>query len=87
MDWWISLSWALTAFVFICYFHIFRLWTGRRVAIGGLSWALTALVFIIVRDGIPSDADYNSTRVGVVVVVVVVVVVMTFLQWDNLRTL
>ena len=30
---------------------------------------------IIVRDGILSVADYNSTRVGVVVVVVVVVVV------------
>ena len=42
---------------------------------------------IFVRDGIPSDADYNSTRVGVVVVVVVVVVVNTFLQWDNFRTL
>ena len=32
----------------------------------------------IVRDGIPSDADYNSTRVGVVVIVVVVVVVRIF---------
>jgi len=29
-----------------------------------------------VRDGIHSDADYNSTRVGVFVVVVVVVVVV-----------
>ena len=29
---------------------------------------------IFVRDGIHSDADYNSTRVGVVVIVVVVVV-------------
>merc|ERR1719431_2074547 len=28
--------------------------------------------YVFVRDGIPSDADYNSTRVGVVVVVVVV---------------
>ena len=33
---------------------------------------------IFVRDGIHSDADYNSTRVGVVVVVVVVVVVRIF---------
>ena len=32
-------------------------------------------ISIFVRDGIPSDADCNSTRVGVVVVVVVVVVV------------
>ena len=32
------------------------------------------LSLIFVRDGIHSDADYNSTRVGVVVVVVVVVV-------------
>ena len=32
----------------------------------------------IVRDGILSVADYNSTRVGVVVVVVVVVVVTLF---------
>ena len=31
-----------------------------------------------VRGGIHSDADYNSTRVGVVVVVVVVVVVYFF---------
>ena len=33
--------------------------------------------FIFVRDGIHSDADYNSTRVGVVVVVVVVVRIFT----------
>ncbi len=33
---------------------------------------------IIVRDGIPSVADYNSTLMGVVVVVVVVVVVAIF---------
>ncbi len=32
----------------------------------------------IVRDGIPSVADYNSTLMGVVVVVVVVVVVAIF---------
>jgi len=31
-----------------------------------------------VRDGIHSDADYNSTLMGVVVVVVVVVVVNLF---------
>ena len=37
-----------------------------------------AVVVIFVRDGIHSDADYNSTRVGVVVVVVVVVVVAIF---------
>ena len=33
---------------------------------------------VFFREGIPSDADYNSTRVGVVVVVVVVVVVRIF---------
>ena len=38
------------------------MWVGRR--------------YVFVRDGIPSDADYNSTRVGVVVVVLVVVVVV-----------
>ncbi len=31
-------------------------------------------VVVVVRDGIHSDADYNSTLIGVVVVVVVVVV-------------
>ena len=31
---------------------------------------------IFVRDGIHSDADYNSSRVGVGVVIVVVVVVV-----------
>ena len=31
---------------------------------------------VFVRDGIHSDADYNSSRVGVVVVVVIVVVVV-----------
>ena len=35
---------------------------------------VVAVVGVFVRDGIHSDADYNSTRVGVVVVVVVVVV-------------
>ena len=30
-----------------------------------------------------SDADYNSSRVGVVVVVVVVVVVLDFKKMDN----
>ena len=36
------------------------------------------VVFVLfVRDGIHSDADYNSTRVGVVVVVVVVVRIFT----------
>ena len=32
--------------------------------------------YIFVRDGIPSDVDYDSTRMGVVVVFVVVVVVV-----------
>ena len=39
---------------------------------------LKNVILIFVRDGIHSDADYNSTRVGVVVVVVVVVVVRIF---------
>ena len=34
------------------------------------------LSLFFVRDGIHSDADYNSSRVGVGVVVVVVVVVV-----------
>ena len=34
------------------------------------------MISVFVCDGIPSDADYNSTRVGVVVVVVVVVIVV-----------
>ena len=33
-------------------------------------------LYNIIRDGIQSVADYNSTRVGVVVVVVVVIVVV-----------
>ena len=37
-----------------------------------------ALIIIIVRDGILSVADSNSTLMGVVVVVVVVVVVAIF---------
>ena len=41
---------------------------------------------ILVRDGIDSVADYNSTLMGVVVVVVVVVVVRNFSLWDNLKT-
>ena len=31
---------------------------------------------VFVRDGIHSDADYNSTLMGVVVVIVVVVIVV-----------
>ena len=38
---------------------------------------------LFVRDGIPSDADYNSTRVGVVVVVVVFVVVVVISLFCN----
>ena len=43
-----------------------------------LFWFLFLYRVFFVRDGIHSDADYNSTRVGVVVVVVVVVVVYFF---------
>ena len=44
----------------------------------GITLMVGAVALIFVRDGIHSDADYNSTRVGVVVVVVIVVVVAIF---------
>ena len=43
---------------------------------------ISQLIFLyIVRDGILSVADYNSTRVGVVVVVVVVKVVVVVVRY------
>ena len=48
------------------------------------SWQIANLFSFVffVRDGIHSDADYNSTRVGVVVVVVV-----RIFTWDNSNAL
>ena len=51
-----------------------RLRTQNRDLGDRVRWMNGIYVCVFVRDGIPSDADYNSTRVGVVDVVVVVVV-------------
>ena len=51
-------------------------WTGAFVVYNA-PLALQCVLAFFVRDGIHSDADYNSSRVGVGVVVVVVVAIFT----------